>query len=318
MARRLSDSTLAHLLLVATVLVWGATFVVVKDALADASPLVFNLLRMTLAFCALAVINWRDLRNISGRGVLAGGVVGVLLATGYQFQTAGLARTTAAKSAFITGLVVVFVPLLTMVPGLRPTGARPTRWTAGVGAVLAFGGLLLLTTPAGTAWGNLFGSIGLGDWLTLACALAFAGHLLALGMVSPGLPTGQLATVQIGVAAVVMALTVGVGERPFLHVTVRLAVALAVTSLLATAAAFTIQSWAQKHLPPTHTAMILSLEPVFAWLTAMVFFGERLGLRALGGAGLIFAGIALTELFPGSDVAVLLEETASSNPVLPV
>jgi len=318
LARRLSDSTLAHLLLVATVLVWGATFVVVKDALEDVSPLLFNLLRMTLAFGALAIINWRELRKISGWGMAAGGVVGVLLATGYQFQTAGLARTTAAKSAFITGLVVVFVPLLTMVPGLRPRGVKPTRWTAGVGAVLAFGGLLLLTTPAGTAWGKLFGSIGLGDWLTLACALAFAGHLLALGRVSPGLPTGQLATVQIGVAAVVMALTVEVGERPVLHMTVRLVVALAVTSLLATAAAFTIQSWAQKHLPPTHTAVILSLEPVFAWLTALLFFHERLGLRALCGAGLIFAGIAVTELFSGSDVAVLLEETPSPNPVVPI
>ena len=184
--------------------------------------------------------------------------------------------------------------------------------------MLAFGGLLLLTTPAGTAWGRLFESIGLGDWLTLGCAVAFAGHLLALGRFSPGLPTGQLATVQIGVAAVVMALTVRVGEQPFVRFTPRLWVALAVTSLLATAAAFTIQSWAQKHLPPTHTAVILSLEPVFAWLTAMVFLGERLGMRSLAGAGLIFAGIALTELFPGPQVAEALVETPSPNPVMPV
>jgi len=318
LVRRLSDSTMAHLLLLATVFVWGATFVVVKDALRDASPLMFNLLRMSLAFCALVIVNWREFKQISKRGLFAGGAVGLLLATGYQFQTTGLARTTPAKSAFITGLVVVFVPLLTMVRALRPAGVKGPRWTAGVGAMLAFGGLLLLTTPAGTAWGRLFESIGLGDWLTLGCAVAFAGHLLALGRFSPGLPTGQLATVQIGVAAVVMALTVRVGEQPFVRFTPRLWVALAVTSLLATAAAFTIQSWAQKHLPPTHTAVILSLEPVFAWLTAMVFLGERLGMRSLAGAGLIFAGIALTELFPGPQVAEALVETPSPNPVMPV
>jgi drug/metabolite transporter (DMT)-like permease len=296
---RLSPSALAHLLLVGTVLVWGATFVLVKDALTDVSPLLFNLIRMTLAFAVLVVVNRRELTRISRRGLIAGTLVGIFLATGYQFQTAGLLRTTPSKSAFITGLVVVFVPLLMALPWLRPSGTHGPGWPAGIGAVLAFGGLLLLTTPPGTAWQHLFASIGLGDWLTLACALAFAGHLLALGHVSPGLPSGQLATVQIGVAALVMAVTLPLGEHPHLHLTPRLLVALAVTSVLATAAAFTIQSWAQKHLPPTHTAVILSLEPVFAWATALVFLHEHLGARSLAGAALILVGIALTELVPG-------------------
>jgi drug/metabolite transporter (DMT)-like permease len=77
-------------------------------------------------------------------------------------------------------------------------------------------------------------------------------------------------------------------------------IALAVTSLLATAAAFTIQSWAQQHLPASHTALIFTLEPVFAWLTALAFFGEQMGSRAMLGAGLILAGILLAELRPTS------------------
>ncbi len=295
---RLSPSASAHLLLVGTVLVWGATFVLVKDALTDVSPLLFNLIRMTLAFAVLVVVNRRELVRISRHGLIAGTIVGVFLATGYQFQTAGLLRTTPSKSAFITGLVVVLVPLLMALPWLRPAGTRAPGWAAGVGALLAFGGLLLLTTPPGTAWQHLFASIGLGDWLTLACAVAFAGHLLALGHVSPGLPSGQLATVQIGMAALVMAVTLPLGERPHLHLTPRLLVALAVTSVLATAAAFTIQSWAQKHLQPTHTAVILSLEPVFAWGTSLVFLHEHMGVRSLAGAALILVGIALTELVP--------------------
>jgi drug/metabolite transporter (DMT)-like permease len=294
--KRVGPTTLAHILLLAVVFVWGTTFVLVKDALADASPLLFNLLRMALAFLALAIVNHRQLRYINRHALFSGLIVGTFLAAGYQFQTTGLARTTPAKSAFITGLVVVFVPLFTVVPALRSTNTPPPRWTTAIGALLAFSGLLLLTTPAGTSFHSLFGSIGRGDLLTLVCAIAFAGHLLALAHASHRVPTGQLATLQIGVAALLMAITLPLGGKPQLSITPRLLVALAVTGLLATAAAFTIQSWAQQHLPPTHTAILLTLEPVFACMTSFLVLHEHLGGRALLGATLILAGIALTEL----------------------
>ena len=296
MPRRLSDSAIAHLLLLAVVIVWGATFVLVKDALHDASPLLFNLLRMGLAFIALAVVNRRQLRHISRSSLLASLIVGVFLAAGYQFQTAGLALTTPAKSGFITGLVVVFVPIFTILPALRSPNTPAPRWTTAIGVILAFSGLLLLTTPAQTSWHPLFVSIGLGDMLTLACAVAFAAHLLTLSHASSQVPTGQLATLQIGVAAALMAITLPLGGRPHLSITPRLLIALAITSLLATAAAFTIQSWAQQHLPPTHTAILLTLEPVFAGLTSFFVLHERLGRRSLCGAALILAGIASIEL----------------------
>ena len=300
MFKRLSPTTLAHLLLLAVVFVWGTTFVLVKDALQDASPLLFNLLRMALAFIALAILNHRQLRHISKRSLLSSLVVGVFLAAGYQFQTAGLARTTPAKSAFITGLVVVFVPLFTIIPALRSANTPAPRWTTAIGVLLAFSGLLLLTTPTGTSFQNLFVSIGPGDLLTLGCALAFACHLLALAHTSNNVPTSQLATLQIGVAALIMTVTLPLGGRPHLSITPRLLVALAVTSLLATAAAFTIQSWSQKHLPPTHTAILLTLEPVFACLTSFFVLHERLSHRSLIGAALILAGIAFTELLSAS------------------
>ena len=295
---KLTPRALAHLLLLGVVMVWGATFALIKSALQDASPLLFNLLRMTLAFAVLATIHHKRLRGL-GRGTLSIGlIVGLFLAAGYQFQTAGLARTTAAKSAFITGLVVVIVPMLTAIPALRPPNAHAPGWSAAAGAVLAFAGLLLLTTPAGTVWRNLFSSMGTGDLLTLVCALAFAGHLVALARASQRVPAGQIATLQIGSAALVMLATLPLGGALYLHLTARLVVALLVTSLLATAAAFTIQSWAQQHLPPTHTAILLTLEPVFAAITSVLVLGERLGLRSLAGAGLILAGIAAIELLP--------------------
>ena len=296
MSERLSPSALAHILLLGVVFVWGTTFVLIKDALQDASPLLFNLLRMGLAFLALAIVNRRQLRHINRRALLSGLIVGFFLAAGYQFQTAGLALTTAAKSAFITGLVVVFVPLFTIVPALRSPNTPPPRWTTVIGAVLAFSGLLLLTTPPGTSPQNIFVSIGPGDLLTLACSIAFAGHLLALAHTSHRVPTGQLATLQIGTAALIMAITLPLGEKLHLSLTPRLFIALAVTSLLATAAAFTIQSWSQQHLPPTHTAILLTLEPVFACITSYFVLHEHLGRRSLLGAVLILLGIAFTEL----------------------
>jgi len=296
--RRLSPTTLAHLLLLAVVIIWGATFVLVKDALQDTSPLLFNLLRMALAFVALAIVNHRQLLSIKRQSIISGFMVGLFLAAGYQFQTTGLAHTTAAKSALITGLVVVFVPLFTIFPALRPSGTPHPRWTSALGAIFAFSGLLLLTTPAGTSWQNLFRTIGLGDILTLFCAVAFAAHLLSLARVSKGIPTAQLATIQIGSAALLMAITLPLGGRPHLAFTPRLITALAVTSLLATAAAFTIQSWAQQYLPPTHTAILLSLEPVFACITSFLVLHEHLGPRSLFGAALILIGIVTIEIFP--------------------
>src|SRR5580700_1997627 len=137
----------AYLLMLFVVAVWGSTFVVIKSALADSTPAAFNLVRMLLAFGLLAVAYHRSWRGIRRSHLAAGAVVGFFLAMGYQFQTIGLVRTTPSKSAFITGLVVVLVPLFSTVPALRPPGARAPRWNAYTGAAIAFVGILLLTAP---------------------------------------------------------------------------------------------------------------------------------------------------------------------------
>jgi drug/metabolite transporter (DMT)-like permease len=301
----------AHLLMLFVVAVWGSTFVLVKGALADATPAAFNLVRMTLAFAVLGVAYHRYWRAIRGWQVGAGALVGLCLAVGYQFQTTGLARTTPSKSAFITGLMVVMVPLLAMIPGLRPPGAKPPRWNAFLGAAMAFIGIVLLTAPAiphaeGPA--SLLGvtarllpdliSINLGDVLTLGCAIGFAFHCIALSHYSPRIAFQPLALLQVGFCALFMALSLPLIEHPQITWTPRLAVALGVAAVLATAAAFSIQSWAQSVLPPTHMALLLTMEPVFAWITSFLVMGERLGLRPACGALLILAGIALTELMP--------------------
>ena len=205
-----------------------------------------------------------------------------------------IATVIEGRKNFLTPVLGPVERLIYRVCGVKEDEEQ--HWTRYAGALLAFSGLLLLTTPAGTSWQNLFTSIGLGDLLTLACAIAFAGHLLALAHTSHRVPTVQLATLQIGAAALIMAITLPMEGEPHLTVTPRLFIALAVTSLLATAAAFTVQSWAQQHIPPTHTAILLTLEPVFATLTSILVLHERFGRRSLCGAFLILSGIAFTEL----------------------
>ena len=297
----------AYVLMIFVVGVWGTTFVLVKDALADATPLAFNLTRMTLAFLVLAVAYRGHWREVSRGQLMAGAIVGFFLAMGYQFQTAGLVKTTPSKSAFITGMVVVLVPLFSAIRWLRPPGAKPPRWNAFVGAILAFVGILLLTLPAASGVLPDFTSVNIGDVLTFGCTIGFAFHCLALGHASPRIRFQPLALLQIGFCAFFMALSTPLIEHPHLHLTLRLAIALAISAVLATAAAFSIQSWAQSVLPATHTALLMTLEPVFAWITSFLVMGERLGVRPASGAILILAGIALTELVPQPHVATAHE-----------
>ncbi len=301
-APRRQRAILAHILLIAVVLVWGCTFPLVKAALNDISPLLFNLLRMSIAAIVMLTLLLAHNRTRPTQSELRlTATAGFFLAAGYSFQTSGLAHTTPSKSAFLTGLVVVLVPILSLLPGVSPpTSPRPNTLVF-VGAILAFLGLILLTSTPGTGTAILSG-MHLGEWLTLACAVAFSAHLLTLAHAAPQVSARRLGTFQIAFAAVFMLITLPLGGRPTLHLTTTSIVALAITALFATAAAFTIQSWAQQILPPTHTALILTLEPVFAALTSFLFFHERFGRRELLGAGLILAGILLAELRSSSPV----------------
>ncbi len=295
--RRPGRNLTAYLLLIVVTLVWGTTFPLVKAALREVSPLLFNLLRMGLASLVLLAVNWRSLRGLTRSQIRLCGVAGVFLALGYELQTVGLTRTTPSKSAFLTGLVVVLVPILSTVPGFRVPGTARPQLAAYAGALLAFAGIVLLTSQPG-AGRDLLSGMHLGEWLTLGCALTFAAHLLTLARGASHIAPRALGTLQILVASVVMLLFLPLGGRPVCHFSRTVVAALLVTSVLATAAAFTIQSWAQQHLPASHTAMIFTLEPVFAALTSLLFLGERLGPRAVSGAGLILAGIVAAELGP--------------------
>ena len=304
----MSRSVRAHLALFCVVAVWGSTFVLLKAALRDISPLLFNLLRMTIAFLCLAVVYRRQWKRITPSGWKSGAILGLMLAAAYQFQTSGLQRTTPSKSAFITGLTLVLVPLLSAVPGVRVLNARPLAWNVWFGVLLAFAGVILLTAPARA--GHLFlpdlTGIGPGDLLTLGCAFAFTCHIVFQDRVSqkdqesrPGLkavPFEQLALLQLGFCTLGMAVSTPLLETPRLHITGLVVITLLIEAVFATAVAFTLQSWVQQFLAPTYLVLIYAMEPVFAWLTSLVFLHQGLNTRAGCGASLILAGVLMAEL----------------------
>jgi drug/metabolite transporter (DMT)-like permease len=286
----MSRSLKAHLLLLAATFVWGATFIVIKSALADATPLVFNAVRMVIAAVILCAIFFRQLRFLPVGALRAGFEIGTLMWLGYELQTAGLFYTSASKSAFLTGVSVVLVPLLLALIWRR----HINRYTlAGVAA--AFVGLYLLCVPP--AQGLSLASLNRGDLLTLGCAVAFAFQIIILGRNAQHFGFAHLVPVEISVCALWMLISIPIAEpHGHIHFTPEMLWALAVTALLGTVACFIVQAWAQRFTPPTHTALIFSLEPVFAGLTSYALIGERLGSRALIGAALILIGVLASEL----------------------
>jgi drug/metabolite transporter (DMT)-like permease len=301
----------AHILLVLVTLVWGATFVQIKDALRDISPLLFNAVRITLASSALAAFYRRELRAMSRDALRAGVLVAIPLWLGFSFQTTGLRLTSPSKSAFLTGFSVILVPVFLAIGWRKKLNA----WTV-VGVFIAFVGLYLMTVPAGNGNGLNLESINRGDLLTIGCAVMFALQIILMGRAMQKHRFEAVATVEAIACAALMFLTVPVVEQAHAVWSSRVIWAILVTGLLGTGAAFTIQAWAQQFTPPTHTALIFLLEPVFAWLTSYLVLHERLGVRAGVGALLILGGIVVSEL-KGSQAELAAEvgdaETAKSE-----
>jgi drug/metabolite transporter (DMT)-like permease len=277
----------AEIALIGITIIWGSTFVVVKSALADIPALLFLALRFAVAAIALLLIYRGALRkNAIGPGLLAG----TLLFTAYVFQTVGLEFTTPSKSAFLTGLSIPMVPLVSsLVYKNRP------RLLEVAGILIASFGMVLMTLPL-----SLRFEMGRGDILSFLCAVTFALHIVIIGHFSPVIGFESLAVIQIAMAAVL-----GIGassavhwfaEPLRFHLTPGVAVAVLVTGLLATALAFTTQAWAQQYTSATRAALIFALEPVVAWVTSWALTGETMTNRGKVGAGLILAGILLVEL----------------------
>jgi drug/metabolite transporter (DMT)-like permease len=289
-----SRSLKAHILLILITLIWGSNFVVIKNALADISPLFFNAVRMSLAAVVLAIIFYRELPRLTGGAVRSGCLVGIFLFIGNELQTSGLKYTTPSKSAFLTGVSVVLVPVL-----LSVFWKRGINRLTSIGVVLAFAGLYLLTVPASAGAGLNLRSMNHGDLLTLGAAVVFAFHIIFIEHATKNHSWQQITVVQVTVTALLMIITASsshyFAEKIFVVWSPRVLWGIGITGFLSLALAFAIQAWAQQFTPATHTALIFTLEPVFAWLTSFIFLGERLGARSGVGAACILAGLLISE-----------------------
>ena len=283
--------------LVGIALIWGATFVLVKQALADVSTLLFLTLRFLAATAALAFVFRKQFASVEcWPSLRAGMLAGVFLFGGYVLQTFGLKYTSASKTGFITGLYIPLVPLVSAL-----LYKKIPQWVELAGVGTAFAGLALMTVERDIL------DIGRGDLLVAGCAVAYAFHIVILGRFAGSLNAGLLAVGQIATAAVLSSATFWWAEPVALKWSTSVWIALAVTSLLATALAFSVQTWAQRWSSATRTALIFSMEPVFAWATSYLVAGELLSRRGVAGAVLILAGILLVELRPRRAPAATLE-----------
>jgi drug/metabolite transporter (DMT)-like permease len=272
-----------ELAMVAVTAVWGSTFVLVRDAVAQIPPFTFIAYRFLAAALLLAAIRPRLAAGGQPGPLVAGAVIGLALFAGYGFQTVGLQYTTASNAGFITGLSVVLTPLFAALL----LGQAPGRWPV-VGAGVAAVGLGLLSLQ------RL--EVRQGDALVLGCAVAFAAHILLLGRYAPRLSTYRLAVVQLGTAGLLALAWAGVAGDLVVPSSAEVWVALAITSVAASAGAFLIQTRAQREVSPTRTAVIFTMEPVFAGLFGFLLAGERLSARGWVGAGLILVGMLIAEL----------------------
>ncbi len=274
------------LALVAAAVCFGATFLVVQDAVGRVEPVPFLAVRFLVGALALWPL---ARRRASSPGEVRDGVLaGVALLVGYVLQTVGLQYTGSAPSAFITYLLVVFVPVL----GLLLLRRRPHPITL-AGIAVAVVGLVLLTDPGG---GGDVGGFGRGEVLTLGCAVAFAAHVVILGETAHRHDPIRLAAVQVAVVGVACALPgIWLGGYGFPAPALVAAIA---TGLAATALAFVLQVSGQRTVPPSRAALLLLLEPVFAGLLAS-WDGEPLRPLQLGGASLILVAVVLSEVVPG-------------------
>jgi drug/metabolite transporter (DMT)-like permease len=276
--------------LVLVTMVWGSSFVVVKNVVTDSPPLVFVFLRFLLAALVCLAIAARRPRS---PGLLRDGlVIGGLLAGGMIFQVLGQTESTASKAGFLTGLSVVLTPFAAYVRSRK----LPSLENA-IGIVLAGAGFIFLTFPRGG------GPINRGDVMLLVCGVVFAFYIVEMSLRTGRHDAAWLTTVQLATVAFAAGATSLVFRAAGSAVETRRLVldagfvrSVLYLATIGTVGTFFTQTWAQRHMSATHAAIIFALEPVWAAVLAAWLLEERLGTSGVWGGVLVLAGIVASEL----------------------
>ena len=280
---RMTPRTKAELVLLATTFIWGGTFVIMKLGFADVSPFLFVAIRFSLGSLVFAAIFFRQLRAVKRPAFLKGIILGVLLGVGLVLQTYGLEITTASKSAFITGMMVVFTPMAQLV-----IERRLPKLGNIIGVIVVTAGLYFLTLPSGSGF-------NLGDALTLLGAFLFGIYIVYLDIFTKKEEILPLVFLQIASTAILGWMLVPF-ETPYLHLTWNVARLFFYTAVLATVITTYTQTRFQKDTTPTRAGILFTLEPVISALLAYFILGEILGMLGVLGGIIIVVGILISEL----------------------
>ncbi len=280
--------------LIALALVWGTSHVITKNVLATHSPSFYTATRFGLAAIFFLLVFWRHLRHSSRAEIRQGVLLGLCSFAGIAFYVTGLVFTQVSRAGFISGLYLVFTPLVAFVL-FRVTPGRDHL----AGLVVALGGFSLLSFPGGQE------GVNWGDLLVLLAAVAWATHIAATTAFALRGDVRTLAVVQV-VTVALMALVIHLLlrwaglERSANPLDGRFLWQIGYMALVVTCLAALIQTWAQKIVSSTHAAILYALEPVSSAIFAYLVFGEQLGLRRGIGAGLILIGVTISKLGLGA------------------
>jgi drug/metabolite transporter (DMT)-like permease len=285
--RRLTKVLIADMALLLVALFWGAGFVVTKNILTQVGPFYFLGIRFTLAALILLIIFNKRIRKVDLLTFKKGMIIGSFLFMGFATQTVGLLYTTPARQGFITGTNVVMVPFIYMLFSGEKVGKG-----AVFGALMTSVGLAVISLQQGVMGFNL------GDSLTLACALFFASHIVAIGILVKKADPINLTIIQLALTGI-FSLIIAVIFEPIPQISFNVGVmGIGYMVIFSSIAAFLIQNIAQTFTFPTHAAILLSLESVFGAIFSAVFWGENLTIKFVIGAFIILTGIIITEIKP--------------------
>jgi drug/metabolite transporter (DMT)-like permease len=287
---------LATSALLAMTACWGSTFFLIHDLLDRMPTLDFLAVRFTMASVVLVLVAPRALGRLSAASRRRAVALGLLYGVAQILQTAGLAHTAASISGFITGMYVVATPLFAAL--LLRTRITWMTWAA---VVLASAGLGVLTLDGL--------SLGYGEAITLVAAMLYALHIVGLGAWANTSEALGMSIVQIIVIALVC-LVATAPDGVDLPATTGDWLSVAYMAVFAGAAALVGQTWAQAHLSPTRTAIIMSMEPVFAALFAVLLGGEPTTFRMLTGGLMVLAAMLVVELLPRRRVEAEVQHIA--------
>lgn len=291
---------LSEFLLLLVTLIWGATFSIIKESLNDASPMLFVGVRFFIAAFLMALFFRNKIKGIDKDTLKHGFIMGLFLFGGFAFQTLGLKYTTATKSGFITGSLVVLIPLFHFL--IR---RKPPSLGSFIGIVLVFTGILFLSSSGDSISSFIFefgDTLNYGDLLTFFCANCFALYVVFIDKYSPrhnywSLTFIQICTTAAGGLLFTVLFHVSSLENFYIDLTGNLLFGLLYTSIFATIVATVLQTKYQRNISPAKAGIIFSFEPIFSAIIAFIFLDEIISKLGYIGSVFVFSGLVISEIY---------------------